>query len=322
MTTDIIYAEVAPIDHGRGGISWGSVIGGALATISISIVLVALASGLGLTSFSVHGGNASGTTYAISTALALIVIQWLSAGFGGYIAGRTRARWSGLHTHESGFRDTVHGFLAWALATLLTIGVLAMAGGGALSNAAHGAAVLGAGAAGGAGMAAHEAGMPGRPGAGDPMALFSDRLFRNEGPAPAAAAATTTTTGATPSTGPIPTAVTINATPEMRAEASRLLLTRFTDGKLADADQAYLVAQVARVTGLPADEAQKRVADVESAIDEAAAKTKAAAEEARKAAAAGAFFTAFSLAIGAFIGAVAGAIGGHRREINAAVKLK
>lgn len=321
MTTDIIYADVAPIDHGRGGISWGAVIGGALATIAMSIVLVALASGLGLTSFSVHGGNASGTTYAISTALALIVIQWLSAALGGYIAGRTRARWSGLHTHESGFRDTVHGFLAWALATLLTVGVLAMAGAGALGNAAHGVAMLGAGAAGGAGMAAHEAGMPARPGGGDPMALFSDRLFRSEGPAPAAAATTGTTTGTTV-TGPIPTTVTINATPEMRAEAGRLLMTRFIDGKVADADQAYLVAQVARVTGLSAEESQKRVADVESAIDEAAAKAKAAAEQARKAAAAGAFFTAFSLMIGAFIGAVAGAIGGHRREMNAAVVLK
>ena len=315
MTTDIVYAEVAPVDHGRGGISWGAVIGGALATISASIILVALASGLGLTSFSVRGGNESGTTYAVSAAAALIVIQWLSAALGGYIAGRSRARWTGIHTHESGFRDTVHGFLSWALATVLTIAVLAMAGGSALSNAAHGAATLGGAAAGGAGMAAHNAG----PGAADPMAIFTDRLFRNEGPAPAAA--TTTTTGGA-AIGAVPTAVTVNATPEMRAEAGRLLMTRFSDGKVADADQAYLSAEVARVTGLPPDQAQKRVADVESAIDDAAAKAKAAAEQARKAAAAGAFFTAFSLAIGAFIGAVAGAIGGHRREINAAIRLK
>jgi hypothetical protein len=56
-------------------------------------------------------------------------MQWLSAGFGGYLAGRLRAKWVGPRTDEVLFRDTAHGLLAWALATvivaaLFTIGTL------------------------------------------------------------------------------------------------------------------------------------------------------------------------------------------------------
>jgi hypothetical protein len=334
LNTEVIYAEVAPIDHGRSGLSWGSIIGGALATIAISLILVTLATGLGLTSFSVYTGNtAKAATYGISAGLALLVIQWLSAAFGGYIAGRTRARWSALHTHESGFRDTAHGFLSWALATVLTLGLLALAGGAALSGALHGAAI---GAAGAGAMAhegaAHEAGpmadhsMGDRSG-GDPMALFTDRLFRIEQGATTTATGTSTATTGTATTSqvgatPIPTSVTVRATPEMRAEAGRIFATQVTEGAISDADKAYLAQEVAQVTGLPPAEAQKRVADASAAIADAENKAKAAAEAARKAAAAGAFFTAFSLLIGAFIAAVAGAVGGHRRELNAAVRLR
>jgi hypothetical protein len=325
MNTEVIYAEVAPADHGRSGLSWGSIIGGALATIAISLILVTLAAGLGLTSFSVYvGNNAKAATYGISAALSLLVIQWLSAGFGGYVAGRTRARWNALHTHESGFRDTAHGFLSWALATVLTLGLLAFAGGSALSGALHGATTIGA--AGAAGAAAHGSGPMGDhmggPG-GDPMAIFTDRLFRMEQPMPAAASTGTATTGtATTTETPVPTPVTVRATPDMRAEAGRIFATQFTDGAISDADKAYLAQEVAQVTGLPPAETQKRVADASAAIADAQAKAKAAAEAARKAAATSAFFTAFSLLIGAFIGAVAGAVGGHRRELNAAVRVR
>jgi hypothetical protein len=73
---------------------------------------------------------------------------------GGYIAGRLRTKWVNLHTDEVFFRDTAHGFLAWALATLLIAGLLsstisAMIGTGvqAASNVASGAAMGGAAAA-------------------------------------------------------------------------------------------------------------------------------------------------------------------------------
>lgn len=44
-------------------------------------------------------------------------MQWLSAALGGYVTGRLRTRWVGLHTHQAFFRDTAHGFITWSLAT-------------------------------------------------------------------------------------------------------------------------------------------------------------------------------------------------------------
>src|SRR5262249_26966004 len=41
-----------------------------------------------------------------------------------YLAGRLRQRWSGVHDEEAFFRDTAHGLLAWAFATLLGATVL------------------------------------------------------------------------------------------------------------------------------------------------------------------------------------------------------
>ena len=47
---------------------------------------------------------------------------------GGFIAGRLRTKWVGVHEHEVFFRDTAHGFLAWGLATVLGAAFLASAG--------------------------------------------------------------------------------------------------------------------------------------------------------------------------------------------------
>jgi len=53
------------------------------------------------------------------TAIGLIVVQWLASGLGGYVTGRLRTKWVGTHTHEVFFRDTAHGFIMWALSTVL-----------------------------------------------------------------------------------------------------------------------------------------------------------------------------------------------------------
>ena len=39
---------------------------------------------------------------------------------GGYLAGRLRTKWASLHTHEIYFRDTAHGFIAWAVALVIS----------------------------------------------------------------------------------------------------------------------------------------------------------------------------------------------------------
>ena len=50
-----------------------------------------------------------------------------SAGVGGFLAGRLRVKWSALHTDEVFFRDTAHGFMAWAVATLVVFAFLSSA---------------------------------------------------------------------------------------------------------------------------------------------------------------------------------------------------
>ena len=48
-------------------------------------------------------------------------------GLGGYLTGRLRTKWVGIRTDEVFFRDTAHGFLAWALATVLMATFFALA---------------------------------------------------------------------------------------------------------------------------------------------------------------------------------------------------
>ena len=114
---------VAIVEEGPASpsaVSWAAVIGGALIAVASTLLLVALGSGIGLSSVSPWSpANPSATTFTLLAAVWLIIVQWLSSGLGGYLAGRLRTKWVGLHTDEVFFRDTAHGFLAWALATVL-----------------------------------------------------------------------------------------------------------------------------------------------------------------------------------------------------------
>src|SRR6202161_4271628 len=137
-------------EHTRVGsaASWPAIIAGAFVAASVSLVLLALGSGLGFSEISPWPGRGvTATTFAVTTAIWLIVMQWVSSAFGGYITGRLRTRWIGTHTHEVFFRDTAHGLVTWAVATVLVAATLATSlfsaiGGGAhaLSGAATGAA--------------------------------------------------------------------------------------------------------------------------------------------------------------------------------------
>jgi hypothetical protein len=96
-------------------------------------------------SYRLGPAGASATTFKIGTGLYLIVIAMLSSLIGGYLAGRLRSRWiGGVHSDEVYFRDTAHGFVAWAFASVLGAALLAspastLLGGGAAA-VTHGAA--------------------------------------------------------------------------------------------------------------------------------------------------------------------------------------
>jgi hypothetical protein len=112
-------APVAAASSGPSAVSWGAVIAGAVVASAVSLLLLVLAAGLNLASFSLpplrHGSAVAVTALA---AITLIVTQWIASAVGGYLTGRLRTRWVGTHTHEVFFRDTAHGFITWSLATL------------------------------------------------------------------------------------------------------------------------------------------------------------------------------------------------------------
>src|ERR1700712_4106632 len=81
------------------------------------------------------------------TGIGLIVVQWLSSSLGGYVTGRLRTKWVGVHDHEVFFRDTAHGFLTWSLATVVGALLLASTASSILSGGMHAVATVASGAA-------------------------------------------------------------------------------------------------------------------------------------------------------------------------------
>src|ERR1700759_2224755 len=108
------------------GVSWPAVAAGAVVSCELTLVLIAFGIGLGLSVVSPWAGSGiSATTFKIGTGLYLVVIAMLSSSIGGYIAGRLRSRWIGVHSDEVYFRDPAHGFVAWAFASVLGAVLLA-----------------------------------------------------------------------------------------------------------------------------------------------------------------------------------------------------
>jgi hypothetical protein len=226
--------------------------------------------------------SSSATTFAVSTAIWLILVQWISAGVGGYLTGRLRTKWAGIHTNEVYFRDTAHGFVAWALATLFVAAVL----GSAVSSTIHAGVQAASNVASGAVSAANSNSSD------TSVSYFVDSLLRPTAPA-----------SATP-----------ERTGDASAEVSRILLNSAATGTLPPEDRTYLDQLVAARSGLNEPDAKARVDAVLARADAAKNSAAEAADSARKAAAAAAFMAAFSLLLGAFIASVAAALGGRQRD--------
>lgn len=310
---------------GKSAASWPAIFAGAFVAISVSLVLIALGSGLGFAAISPWPGHGvSATTFTVTTAIWLIVTQWLSAALGGYIAGRLRTKWVGTHAHEVFFRDTAHGFVTWSVATVFTAAVLAgsvssMVGGGlhALGSAASAGAQMG-GPPGGPGVIS---GGPGGPGAepgmmqsgmpgGAPAALTYDidKLFR-----PGSGGAAGGATGSAPQTGAAGSG-NVDTDSDPRIEAVYIAFHAMSSGEVSEADRSYLAERVAAQTGIAPTEAQTRVNAFVSDIQAAETKAKAAADKARKAAAEASIYLALSMLVGAFIASISAALGGRLRD--------
>jgi hypothetical protein len=111
--------------HPRFAASWPAIIIGAFIAIIASLMLLALGSGLGVATILPGSDRADlGPALLVTTAIWLILTQWVSSGLGGYIAGRLRTRWRGTRTQEILFRDSAHGLVTWAVATVVVAALI------------------------------------------------------------------------------------------------------------------------------------------------------------------------------------------------------
>ncbi len=281
-------------ESSASAVSWSAIFAGAAVAASASLLLVALGTGLGFAALSPWPNDgASASTLAVMTAIWLIVVQWVASGLGGYLTGRLRTKWVGTHTHEVFFRDTAHGFVTWAVATVVTAFVVGSAASSAISGGARAASSVVSGAA----QVVAPAAAAGPASAGSsagasPVEAASgyeiDSLFRSTSPNGVA--------------------------PQARGEALRILMKGIGAGDLPPADRSYLAELVAARTGIPQSEAEQRVDNVIAQMKAAEAKARQAADTARKTAASTAIFTALSMLVGAFIASVAAALGGRQRD--------
>jgi len=268
-------------DTRHGATSWGAIVAGAVAAAALSLILLALGTGLGLSSVSPWAyEGASSTAVGFGAIFWLLLMSALASGVGGYIAGRLRSKWIDIDGDEAFFRDTAHGLLAWAVATLLSAAVLTSAASSMVGTAAKAAAD---GAA---------AGVANAPEAS--RGYFVDMMFR---------------TGK-----PVESSLDMTAT---RREAN-LILAQAATGDLSPADRAHLAQMVMNRTGVSQAEADQRVTETTNAAklasDAAVAKTKEVAEVARKATAHTALWVFVSLLLGAFCAAWAATWGGRERD--------
>ena len=258
-------------------VSWGAILAGGFTAAAVSLIVMAFGVGAGLSVVSPwEGQGISATTASWSAGLFLVVVAMLASTFGGYITGRLRHAWDDVNIHERFFRDTAHGFVAWAFATVLTATVLAGAGTHLLAAASTGALP-----AAGAGVAQA---------AGNNGDIYVDRLLR-VGPQTDGRA-----------TGP---AADQAAT---RAELLRIITpATLKGGDVSPDDRSYAARVIAARTGLPQ-------ADAEQRVNQTIAQAKEAADKARRAAAGFSLWIAISLLAGAFSASLAAAEGGKLRN--------
>jgi hypothetical protein len=210
------------------GVSWAAVIGGAFVAAALYLILLALGAGFGLAAVSPwsNAGVTASTAGAIAIAW-LVMIEIIASAFGGYLTGRLRTKWTLIHSDEVFFRDTANGFLAWAVALVVSMAFLASAAASMAGSAAQARV-----------SSANEAAGPTAAALADPNMYFVDALFRFDRPSAETADVTA------------------------RAEAERILVIGLKESQMSEADHNYLARLVAARTGISQSDAERRVVDV------------------------------------------------------------
>jgi hypothetical protein len=263
------------MDRDYSATSWGAILAGGVTSAAVTLIVVAFGVGGGLAVISPwEGQGISSTTAHWAAGLFLIAAAMIASTFGGYITGRLRHGWDAVNEDERYFRDTAHGFVTWAFATVLTATALAGAGTHLLGAATAGSiAAVGAASQSSVGDA------------------YVDRLLR-----PAV------------QTGDQAQPQPAGDSQAARAELGRIIAPITSrGGAVSDDSKTYAAQVIARRTGLSPADARTRV-------DQVVSDAKAAADKARSAAMKFALWIAASLLAGAFASSLAAAEGGKLRN--------
>ena len=250
-------------DATASGVSWAAVAGGAFVSAALSLILVSLGAGLGLSEVSPWAGiGATASTLGTAGILWLIGMQVASSAMGGYLAGRLRTKWTQTHDDEVYFRDTAHGLLVWSVGLVITASFL-------VSSAAS--------MAGAAPSKATSSGMQAGILAGaDPNAYFVDSLFRSD--------------------------KQVTSNEPSRAEASRIFARALSMKEMTPLDRNYLAQMISGQAGITPVEAGQRVTntlnDARQALDLARKTTAHALLWMFIALLAGAFCSSYAATIG------------------------
>lgn len=273
-------------------VAWGAILAGGTAAAALSLILLMLGTGLSLSTVSPWAySGVTATTFGVSTILWLTFTQIAASGMGGYLAGRLRTKWLVVHTDEVYFRDTAHGLLAWAVASLATAALLTSVIGSIVNGGLQaGASVRGGGAA----AIGFEIAQSNNEAA--PMAYYVDSLFRKE-----------FNTAQEPNTAGI------------SLEVTRIIMHTLNNDALPADDVQYISQLVAVRTGLSPQAAKKRVietyARMQAKVHDMETAAKVAADKSRKASTYAALWLFISLLIGAFVASFAATLGGRQRDL-------
>jgi hypothetical protein len=307
MSDTTIIEAMPAAGSGQTPFSWSAAIAGAIAAAAVTFIIAALGSGIGLPFASPYSSSLSATSLTVAAAVWLVMAQAIGFAAGGYLAGRLRSPLFDGAVGERTFRDAAQGFMVWAIGVFVTVsiaGLIGLYGAGTTAQVAAGLA---------AGFATNPASeSTGRASTAPAVDYFVDAMFR---PAPGNAVANGQQRSAGETVGSAaPPQPALNG--ETRAEVSRIMTRSIGQGQLDQGDKAYLAQLVSARTGLPPDEAERRVTDTENKARESA---KATADKAAKSGAYLALWTFMSLLFGAVAATLAGMLGGQLRDAEAGV---
>ena len=273
----------------NSSVSWAAIFAGAVTAAAMTLIMLILGFGLGFSVISPwQNEGVTMETIGWSTIIWLTITQIVAAGLGGYIAGRLRTRWTDINIDEIYFRDTAHGLISWAVATLLVALLILSSVGAVISGTSKAGASLAQGAT-SVVPAISEV-------ASESSDYFTDALLRTE---PGAEIAQ-------------------RADGDVRDELSNILVQALRDGELNEDDKQYVVGLVANYTELDESEAEQRVDNVIERAEQAVADAEQTAREAADTALEGATFASLwifvALLIGAYIASFMATVGGRQRD--------